>query len=166
MPLYDVNQVIAHLKPYKPNLIIADAGYGADKNTELFRSFPQASWSCSWGTITSPYSSINFIDQWNERRRMVNVDKTSKMQRTLQGVKKGYIGFYSWQDDMTKLITKHLQNVQILDKEKDGMVYQVATRKGDDHLACCLAYALIGVDRLTQYGLKVSQGYRMENVGV
>lgn len=166
MPLYDVNQVIAHLKPYKPNLIIADAGYGADKNTELFRAFPQASWSCSWGTITSPYSSINFIDQWNERRRMVNVDKTSKMQRTLQGVKKGYIGFYSWQDDMTKLITKHLQNVQILDKEKDGMVYQVATRKGDDHLACCLAYALIGVDRLTQYGLKVSQGYRMENVGV
>lgn len=166
MPLYDVNQVIAHLKPYKPNLIIADAGYGADKNTELFRNFPQASWSCNWGTITSPYSSINFIDQWNERRRMVNVDKTSKMQRTLQGVKKGYIGFYSWQDDMTKLITKHLQNVQILDKEKDGMVYQVATRKGDDHLACCLAYALIGVDRLTQYGLKVSQGYRMENVGV
>lgn len=165
-PLYDVKQVISHLKPYKPNLIIADAGYGADKNTELYRAFPEAAYSCTWKTITGPYSAVNFVDQWNENRRMVTVDKTSKMQRTLQSVKQGYIGFYGWQDDMTKTVTKHLKNVQILDKEKDGMVYQVATRKGPDHLACCLSYALIGVDRLTQYGLNVSRGYRMDVVSI
>lgn len=165
-PLYDVNQVISHLKPYKPNLIVADAGYGADKNAELFRAFPDAAYSCSWRTITSPYSAVNFVDQWNDNRRMVTVDKTSKMQRTLQSVKRGYIGFYSWNDEMTQTLTKHLQNVQILDKDKDGFVYQVATRKGPDHLACCLSYALIGVDRLTQYGLKVSRGYRMDTVSI
>lgn len=165
-PLYDVKQVISHLKPYKPNLIIADAGYGADKNTELYRAFPNAAYSCTWKTITSPYSAVNFVDQWNESRRMVTVDKTSKMQRTLQSVKQGFIGFYGWQNDMTKTMTNHLKNVQILDKEKDGMVYQVATRKGPDHLACCLAYALIGVDKMTQYGLKASRGYKMEVVSV
>lgn len=166
IPLYDVRQMIAHLKPYKPNLIVADAGYGADKNTELFRAFPIAAWSCNWTTVTTPYSSVNFIDHWNEKARLVRVDKTSKMQRTLQAVKQGYIGFYSWQDDYTKVIANHLKNVQILDKEKDGLVYQVATRKGPDHLACCLSYALIAVDRLTQYGLNVSTGYRMARLDI
>ena len=165
-PLFDVRQAIAHLTPYRPNLIVADAGYGADKNTELYRNFPAAAYSCSWNTITSPYSSVNFIDRWNEERRMVNVDKTSKMQRMLQSVKSGYIGFYNWSDPMTQTLCNHLQNVQLLDKETDGMVFQVATRKGPDHLACCLAYALIGVDKLTQYGLKVSRGYQMETVSI
>lgn len=163
-PLYDVKQVISYIKPYKPDIIIADAGYGADKNTELFRAFPYATYSCTWNTITSAYSKVNFIDRWNENQRTVNVDKTSKMQRTLQAVKEGYIGFYGWKYDMTQILTNHLKNVQILDKDQNGFVYQVATRKGPDHLACCLAYALIGVDKLTKYGLNVSRGYEMDTV--
>ena len=166
MPLHDVRQVISHLKPFSPQLIIADAGYGADKNTELYRNFPHAAYSCTWRTLTSAYGTVNFIDHWNENTRMVTVDKTSKMQRTLQSVKMGHIGFFNWSHPMTQTIAKHLQNVQILDQEKDGIVYQQATRKGPDHLACCLSYALIGVDRVTQYGLKVSRGYHMETLQV
>lgn len=94
------------------------------------------------------------------------MDKTSKMQRSLQFVKSGYLGFYSFNDPMTQLFAQHIGNVQILDNEKDGMVYQVATRKGADHLACCLAYCLIGIDKLTNYRLNVSRGYRMEFVNV
>lgn len=165
-PLYDVKQVISHLIPFKPNLIIADAGYGADKNTELYRAFPNSLFTCKWTTSTNPYSAKNFIDHWNMNKRLVTVDKTSKMQRTLQAVKTNQIGFYEWQDPMTQVISKHLQNVQILDKDNNGMVYQMATRKGPDHLACCLAYALIGVDQLTNYGLKVSQGYQMETIAI
>ncbi|MGO4987210.1 hypothetical protein ACTQ46_02920 [Gallicola sp. Sow4_E12] len=78
-PLHDVKQVIAHIKPYRPNIIVADAGYGADKNAELFRHFPEAFYSCKWETSTNPYSVKNFIDQWNRRKRLVSVDKTSKM---------------------------------------------------------------------------------------
>lgn len=165
-PLQDVRQLISHIKPYKPDIIIADAGYGADKNTELYREFPYAMYSCSWNTFTNPLSNKNFLDRWNESNRNVNVDKTTKMLRTLQAVKQGYIGFFGWNEEMTQVITNHLINVQILDKEKDGLVYQVATRKGPDHLACCLAYALIGVDRVTQYGSKVSRGYQMELVNI
>lgn len=163
-PLFDVKQVIAHLSPYKPNLIIADAGYGADKNTELFRNFPTATYACNWSTITQAYSKKNFIDNWNEKNRTVHVDKTSKMQRTLQSVKQGQIGFVDWRDPNTQLLASHLENVLLIDKEQDGMIYQMATRKGPDHLACCLAYALIGVDKLTKYGLKISRGYSIETV--
>lgn len=161
-PLYDAKQVISFLQGFNPNLIVADAGYGADKNTELFRAFPQATFTCTWKTIQSAYSDANFLDKWQDKTKTVRVDKTTKMQRTLQAVKMGYIGFYEWANPMTQLLALHLGNVQILDKEQDGIVYQQATRKGDDHLACCLAYALIGVDRITQYGLNVSQGYSME----
>lgn len=162
MPLMDVKQVISLLKPFEPDYIIADAGYGADKNTELLRAFPYSAYACAWTTTTGPYSHINFTDHWNDKTRFVKVDKTSKMQRTIQAVKQGFIGFYSYQDEMTQMLTKHLMNVQILDRDKDGYIYQVATRKGADHLACCLAYALIGVDKHTQYGSKISKGYQME----
>jgi hypothetical protein len=35
-----------------------------------------------------------------------------------------------------------------MDEEEDGVVYQVATRVGADHLACALVYALLGVEKL------------------
>ena len=163
-PLYDVKCVISHIKPFDPNLIIADAGYGADKNTELLRAFPYVTYTCTWKTVISPHSPIYFTDRWNESSRMVTVDKTSKMQRTLQSIKRGYIGFYDWADEMTQTLAKHLENVRILDNEKDGLVYQSATRVGADHLACCLSYALIGIDRLTKYGINISRAYKMEFV--
>lgn len=163
-PLFDVKQMISHLRLFKPNLIVADAGYGVDKNTELYRAFPHAVYSCTWTTITSPLSTANFIDRWNEQSRMVRVDKTSKMQRMLQAIKNGYIGFYTDKDEMTQLLIKHLKNVQILDQEKGGMVYQTVTRIGDDHLATSLAYALIAVDRITNYGSNVSRNYQMTTV--
>lgn len=161
-PLYDVKCMISYLKPFKPNIIIADAGYGADKNIELMRAFPHATYSCTWNTIITPTSTVHFIDRWNEQARMVNVDKTSKMQRTLQSIKMAYIGFYGWQDPMTQTFAKHIENVRIQDNEKNGLIYQSATRIGPDHLACCLAYALIGIDKLTNYGINVSAGYKME----
>ncbi len=164
IPLYDVKQVVSFLKPFNPNIIVADAGYGADKNIELYRQFPYTAYSCKWETITKPKSAINFIDQWNDSRRMVTVDKTSKMQRMLQAIKGNLIGFTNWNNPYTQVLAKHLKNVRIMDNERNGIIYQSATRVGGDHLACCLAYAMIGLDKITQYGLQISQGYKMETL--
>ena len=52
------------------------------------------------------------------------------------------------------MFTKHVKNMRIMDMEDEGVLYQVATRIGADHLGCCGAYALIGMDKLTEMGIK------------
>lgn len=161
-PLADANMLAAILKAYQPNLIIADAGYGADKSSFMYSIFPAAYYSCYWNTAVNPHSRTRFIDQWNEKMREVTVDKTTKVSRTLHLVKSRLIGFYNGGLD-TELIAQHLHNTRIQDEEQDGIVYQKAVRIGPDHLQCCLTYALVGCDRLTNYNIAtLSSGWKCE----
>lgn len=163
-PLADANTIAAILTPYRPNLIVADAGYGADKSSFLYSRFPQAYYSCYWETNKNPHSRNRFIDQWNEKMREVTVDKTTKIQRTLHLVKNQLIGMYPWCEDI-EILTKHLENTRIQDEEEDGRIFQRAVRIGADHTTCALTYALIGCDRLTNYGIStISAGYTCEFV--
>lgn len=161
-PLSDANAFTAILKAYQPNLIIADSGYGADKNSFMYSHFPQAFYSCYWETAKNPHSRTRFTDVWNEKTRDVTVDKTVKIQRVLHLVKNRLIGMYAWGEDM-EIVATHLHNTRIQDEEDDGILYQKAVRIGPDHSVCCLAYALIGVDKLTNYGIAtLAQGTRCE----
>jgi hypothetical protein len=150
-PLEPVAQFAAVLRAYSPNLIIADAGYGADRNSYLYTQFPNALYSCHWVTIKSAEQRIKFINQWNEKGHEVTVDKTTIMQRTLHTIKAQLVGMFPW-DEKISTLAKHLGNVRIIDMEDEGQIYQMATRVGPDHLACALSYALIGKDKLTNMG--------------
>ena len=156
-PLSDASFFTAILRTYQPNIIVADSGYGADKNSFMFTQFSTSFYTCYWTTAKNPHARTRFLDQWNENTREVTVDKTTKVQRTLHMVKGRLIGTYAWCEDM-EILARHLHNTRIQDEEQDGIVYQIATRIGPDHLACCLTYALIGVDKLTNYGIATISG--------
>lgn len=157
-PLSDANMFSAILKAYKPNIIVADSGYGADKNSFMYAAFPSAFYSCYWNTAKNPHSRTRFTDTWNEKNRDVTVDKTVKIQRSLHMLKNQLIGVYGWCEDVA-IFSKHVNNTRIQDEEQDGIVFQRAVRLGADHLMCCLTYALIGVDKVTNYGIStLSQG--------
>lgn len=161
-PLSDANAFTAILKGYQPNLIIADSGYGADKNSFMYANFPQAFFSCYWDTAKNPHSRTRFTDIWNEKTREVSVDKTVKIQRTLHLLKNQLIGIYAWCEDIA-VFANHANNTRIQDDEDNGIVFQRAVRIGPDHTICCLTYALIGVDKLTNYGIAtLSQGTKCE----
>jgi len=160
-PLEPVMYFTAILKAYAPNLIIADSGYGQDRNTVLYAQFPAAMWSCYWRTIKSAHQRVRFRDQWVEKSREVTVDKTTKVQRMLHKLKLRQIGMFPWSEKI-QMLTKHIKNVRIMDMEDDGDVYQIATRIGDDHLGMALTYALIGVDKLTDMGKTQSQRFGFE----
>lgn len=157
-PLSDANRFTAILKSYKPNIIVADSGYGADKNSFMYAQFPTAFYSCYWGTAKNPHSRTRFTDTWNDKTRDVSVDKTVKVQRTLHLLKSQLIGLYPWCQEI-EIFSVHANNTRIQDDEEDGIVYQKAVRIGPDHSISCITYALIGVDRLTNYGIStISQG--------
>lgn len=156
-PLEPVMHMAAVLKAYQPNLIVADAGYGADRNSYMYQQFPSALYSCKFLTVKNAQSSVKFLNQWNENGREVTVDKTTVMQRTLHTVKSQGINLYKY-DEKIAMLTKHLKNVRIMDMEDGGMVYQISTRVGPDHLACSLTYALIAKDKLLAYNTNKNIG--------
>lgn len=152
-PLKSVSFFCAILRAYQPNIVVADAGYGADRNAYGYTQFPASWYSCYWQTNKDPRAKTRFIDQWNEAAREVTVDKTLKIQRTLYSVKNHLIGLFPWCEKIEMFCT-HLKNTRIMDMEEDGIVYQMATRVGPDHTVSAITYALIGVDRITNYNIK------------
>jgi hypothetical protein len=156
-PLEPVMHMAAILKAYQPNLIVADAGYGSDRNSYMYQQFPNALYSCKFLTVKNSQSSVKFINQWNDTAREVTVDKTTVVQRMLHTIKSQGINLYTW-DEKIAMLTKHLKNVRIMDMEDGGQVYQIATRVGPDHLACALVYTLIGKDKLLNYNTNKNIG--------
>lgn len=154
-PLKSVSYFCAILRSYEPNLIIADAGYGADRNTYGYTQFPSSWFACYWTTAVDANSRTRFIDRWNPSAREVMVDKTLAIQRVLHTFKGRLIGLFQWCEKLS-LLALHLKNTVIMDEESDGMIYQRATRIGADHYTCAIAYALIGVNKLTNYNVNVN----------
>lgn len=160
-PLRSASYFAAILRAYQPNIIIADAGYGADRNSYMYTQFPYGFYSCQWNTNKDSRAKTRFMDSFNETAREVTVDKTVKMQRVLHTVKNGLLGFFPWNEKLA-YIAKHLNNVRIIDEEEDGIIYQKATRIGPDHSACGIAYAMIGIDKLTGMGVNLNNQFKAD----
>jgi len=143
-PLDNVNVFTAILKPYNPDVIVADAGYGADRNTYLLQQFPGRVFACNWGTSKD---NIPIVDNWSDNIQQVRVDKTVKMKRTLYNIKSRSLRTFGRCEKLEMLI-KHLKNVRTMMEEEDGLIYEKVTRIGPDHTACALTYAYIAVDRV------------------
>lgn len=154
-PLRSVSYFCAILRAYTPNLVVADAGYGADRNTYAYTQFPTSWYACRWTTVKAAPTATRFIDQWNDSSREVTVDKTLAVQRVLHSFKGRLIGLFPWNEKLATL-TQHLKNTIIMDEEEDGIVYQRATRTGADHFCSAIAYGLIAVNKLTNYNISVN----------
>ncbi|QPX71611.1 terminase large subunit [Bacillus phage SP8] len=145
-PLDCVNVFTALLKPYDPDVIVADNGFGADRNSYLIQQFPGRTYACDWDT---PKGRNMMVDQWNDNSAKVRVDKTVKMKRTLYNIKARALKTFG-QGEKLAMLTKHLKNVRTLMEEEDGEIYERVARIGDDHGACALTYGYIALDRIIE----------------
>ena len=160
-PLKSASFFAAILRAYQPNIIVCDAGYGQDRNAYLYTQFPSSLYSCYWTTTKDPMSRVRFKDQYNENAHEITVDKTVAIQRVLHSVKGHLIGMFPWGEKL-QMFTEHCKNTRIMDEESDGIVYSKATRVGPDHTVCAMAYALIGVTKITNYNIKFNTGTEFE----
>lgn len=155
-PLDCVNVFSTILKPYDPDIIIADNGFGADRNSYLVQQFPGRVYACDWDTNKS---NVPLVDSWNDKTLRVRVDKTVKVKRTLYNIKARAIRTFGKSEKLA-MLTKHMKNVRTLIEEEDGVIYERVTRVGDDHLSDCLTYAYIGLDRILEKHVQKSHfGY-------
>lgn len=145
--LESVKEAETYIRPFVPDLIIPDAGYGKDRNAYLLRRFGKDRVTvCNYNP--SPRGT-NVNNVWQPNQNKVTVDRTMTLKVMARTIKDREIGF-PVNDGMTTLLRKHLANLAPIRQEEDGTIIEIIDKLGDDHLAHCLNLALIGMDSVTE----------------
>lgn len=154
-PLGSAKAMESYLAPFDPDIIIADAGYGKDRNAYLKRKFDSLDigkfYACTYNPSTknSRTLSPSWSDAYNAR---VLVDRTVTLKRTAQAIRERECGLPSLDIDEVRLLKKHWQNLAPLVIEEEGELYEDIKNSGPDHLAHADSYAFLGIDKLTRGG--------------
>lgn len=143
--LQSVKLIDAFISPYEPDVIVADAGYGKDRNSYLLRKYPERLFACWYNP--SEKGSRTFQPSWSDAFAKVLVDRTLTIKETCRAFKEKEIGLPAW-DNGVKMLVKHFQNLAPMRVEEEGEIYETIEKTGDDHLVHATGYAKLGLDKL------------------
>lgn len=154
--LESAEMVWKYIKEFVPDVTIADAGYGKDRNSFLMRRLcplgNEGRFYAQWYN-PSLKSSRTFVPEWSDpTRARVLVDRTLTLKNICRAVKEREFGIPNLGIDKVQLLIKHLKNLapfRELDEETKEVVETVKSA-GDDHLAHALASAWLGMEKLSK----------------
>jgi hypothetical protein len=140
--------------PYEPDIVIADAGYGKDRNSYLMRRLcpngTEGRFYAQWYN-PSQKSSRTFQPEWSDPQRgRVLVDRTMQLKNVCHAIKEREFGLPSLALDKVQLLHRHfraLAPLKEIDDETKEMMETISS-SGDDHLAHACGSALLGQEKL------------------
>ena len=144
----EIEKVILEIKPYNPDIILADLGFNGNKINQLINEFGR---DRVFGVKVNPHRSTGEVTpKFNMNSNEVTIDKLTNNVAMLNEMKSGAMGFYQNVDPMLEMFIQHWKNVIIRDEENDdtGELYKVIDRKGGDHFAQSSVYALVALRRI------------------
>jgi intein/homing endonuclease len=145
-PLGTAKSMDDFLRPFDPDLILADSGYGKDRNAYLLKRWEYKFYAVYYNP--SDKHSRTFKPQFIEASNRVIADRTITLKSACQIIREHGLGLPAY-DQQLQLLISHCKALAPLQIEEDGDIYEVIDSTGDDHLAHCLGYALIGFDHVT-----------------
>lgn len=154
-PLSSAKAMESYLAPFNPDVIVADAGYGKDRNAYLKRKFDPLDlgkfYACTYNASTRHSRTLNptWSDAYNAR---VLVDRTITLKRTAQSIREREIGLPDLNTQEMQLYQRHWRSLAPLILEEEGELFEEVKNSGDDHLAHADSYAFLGTDKLTRGG--------------
>lgn len=150
-PLGSAKDIATEVAPMIPDIVVADAGYGKDRNAHMLQMFGQGIfYACNYNT--SDKTSRQIVPTWQENAVKVIVDRTMCLKRAMQAIRDHQIGLPTW-GQMGTYFQKHCLNlvplvVEDTDEAGKSEFYETIQSKGPDHFAHALGYALLGMDKL------------------
>jgi hypothetical protein len=150
--LASVKDVENFIAPFQPDIIIADAGYGKDRNAYLLKRFSPDGlgrfWACWYNPSTK--ASRTFQPVWSTpAQARLLVDRTMTIKLTCRAIKEREFGLPDLAQEYVGLLVKHFKNLAPLRVEEEGEIVEDISCTGDDHLVHATGYALIGLDKLS-----------------
>ena len=162
----DLEKIMYEVSKYDPDIIVADNGDSGNNVLKLINRFGEDKvFGCTYKS--SPKSTGQLRPEFNENKNTVTVDKLMQNKKYIQALKTKDIRMYQEVDEGLKTFLKHWQNVIIMDEEdeKNGEIYQVIKRRGDDHYSQSAVIGYIGINRLLELETK-TKGTNFESTFV
>jgi len=146
-PLESAEKIADYCKKYKADVIVADAGYGADRNAHMKKKFPGRFWQCR--NIDSAYRSYEPQMYPNNPVPELQVGKREAWKHYMEWVYHGGLKF-STKIARHKFETmkKHYRGdvlSQAKDKDRRRRDQEVLSKVDSDHLLWASIYAKYGL---------------------
>lgn len=149
-PLAGVRQIDEWLENYNPDLIVADDGYGKDRNAYLLKRWGDSRFfACRYNPAEK--GGVTFTPRWSTATNQVLVDRTNHLKTMCRLFKDREIGFPNQENEMIRLMIAHMRALApMMEESEDGKgdIVEVIKSTGDDHLAHAEGYAILAMDRL------------------
>ena len=150
--LQQVREIISRIEPYAPDIIVADDGYGKDRNPFLYKAYPKKFWISRYNP-QALRRQTSVETKWMEKDRRVIIDRTMALKQLCNEIKLLDIGFPADNTEDTMNMKRHLLALIPKVEEEDGKVWEVIVNSGrPDHLAHALLYARLGQEKLLNTG--------------
>lgn len=144
-PLGGVKALAELLQPFKPDIIIADCGWGIDRVEYLKSVFGKRVWGCFYARRRVK----SFSPEWDSLSNIVQISKIAMIKYLKQVLDQGLVLNLNEHTEQGRLLKRHIENVYILEQEDETGILEEVVKTGDDHLLHCLAYAVLGLTSQT-----------------
>ena len=145
-PFKVAQEMDSFLRPFDPDVIVADAGYGRDRNAHLAKQWGEERFYSCWYN-PSEKTARTFAPSFIAGSFKVLADRTVTLKSIVKRLRDQGIGLPQDQRFVDELI-RHFQSLAPLHKEEDGKVYETIEATDDDHLAHAMGYAEMGMEYL------------------
>lgn len=141
-----------YLSVFSPNLVVADLGYGRDRNMYLQKVFPDRVFSCIY---TNTENDRSFNPTWTEDK--VTVNRTAHIRNMLELIKIRKVIFPGRIDEY-QVMFKHLLSLVLLHEEvdepgkEDTKIVEKIGHTGRDDTAHSWAYTMLAASKLMSTG--------------
>ena len=142
-PLDSTKEIEKFIRPFKPDIIVADWGYGKDRVTYLTKQFPGRAYGC---TYANESRMVN--PKFSDDASTVSVDRTGWLKTMSHEFREQKVVIPN--EDQQPLIgtyRKHMKSlVTMLEEQEDGTIRERIEETSDDHFAHSTGYGLMGFE--------------------
>lgn len=139
------NDILKFIEPYVADSVVADHGYGQDRNPYMAQRLGARFWTCLYPGGTR----ATMKPEWNPYRHEVFVGRTPALKNFFERLKTGFLHVAPLPEEKMRVLIRHLTALVPWRETRslDGEVFEELVRIRDDHLTHATLYALLGLER-------------------
>ena len=148
-PLESTKLIENFIRPFKPDVIVPDWGYGKDRVTYLVKQFPGRVYGCTYAS-----ESRMVKPRFSDEGSTVSVDRTAWLKGMSHEFREQKVAIPDIDHQpLMGTYRSHMKSlVTMLEEEDDGTIKERIEETGDDHFAHATGYGLMGFEYREQKG--------------
>jgi hypothetical protein len=142
-PLDSTKQIEAFIRPFRPDCIVADWGYGKDRTTYLAKQFPARVFGCTYMADAKTLSP-----RFSEATHTVNVDRTAWLKALSHAFREARVCLppVSRLPLLPTFVRHMVASVLMIEEDDAGKFVERVDNIGDDHFFHASGYAFMGLE--------------------